>query len=319
MLPLEHPAARHLVGVSGGADSVALLHLLWESGARKLVVCHLHHGLRGRDATADQRFTARLAQQLGLPFETERVEVRKLAKATGESLETAARHARHDFFARCAKCHRCPRVILAHHADDQAETILWNLLRGSHGLKGMSTTQLISCGGRQLDFLRPLLDTRRDALRDWLTQRGLPWREDATNADPFATRNRLRNEGIPLLADIARRDIIPPLLRAAEAAGDDREILRWALDQIRVTDPQGRLHLPALRELPPALQRAALYRHLAENHITGLDRALLDRALALADPLSPPSVNLPGGHHLRRRAGRLLITASEAARRISRR
>jgi tRNA(Ile)-lysidine synthase len=318
MLPLERPAARHLVGVSGGADSVALLHLLVEGGSRNLVVCHLHHGLRGRDATTDKHFTARLAKQLGLPFETGRVDVRKLAKASGESLETAARHARHEFFARCAKLHRCPRVILAHHADDQAETILWNLLRGSHGPKGMSANQHIMAGGRQLVFLRPLLDTRRADLRVWLTQHGHPWREDATNADPFATRNRLRNEGIPLLADIARRDIIPALLRAAEAADNDQEIINWALGQIRVTDPQGRIHLPALRELPPALQRAALHQYLAENHISGLDRALLDRALALTDPLSPPSVNLPGGHHLRRREGRLLITASEATRPISR-
>src|ERR1035437_5044698 len=169
MLPLERPAARHLVGVSGGADSVALLHLLVEGGSRNLVVCHLHHGLRGRDATADQHFTARLAKQLGLPFETGRVDVRKLAKASGESLETAARPARHEFFARCAKFHRCPRVILAHHADDQAETILWNLLRGSHGLKGMSANQHIMAGGRQLVLFRPLLANRPAAPRDWPT------------------------------------------------------------------------------------------------------------------------------------------------------
>jgi len=318
MLPLERPSARHLVGVSGGADSVALLYLLVESGSRNLVVCHLHHGLRGRDATADQAFTARLAKQLGLPFETGRADVRKLAATSGESLETAARHARHEFFARCAKSHRCPRVILAHHADDQAETILWNLLRGSHGLKGMAAKQPIMAGGRQLVLLRPLLATRRAGLREWLAQRGLAWREDASNADPFATRNRLRNEGIPLLADIARRDIIPPLLRAADAASDDQEIMNWALGQIRVTDPQGRIHLPALRALPTALQRAALHQHLAHHHISGLDRALLDQALALTDPQSPPSVNLPGGSHLRRKEGRLVITGADAGKTISR-
>ncbi len=313
MLPLARPAAKHLVGVSGGADSVALLHLLLESGSRKLVVCHLHHGLRGRDATADQRFTVNLAQQLGLPIETERLDVRKLAAASGESLETAARRARHAFFAACAKRHRCPRVILAHHADDQAETILWNLLRGSHGLKGMSPEHQITVDGRPLVLLRPLLDTRRADLRAWLVERGLHWREDATNADPFATRNRLRNEAIPLLADIARRDIVPSLSRIAEAETDDREIIRWALDRVRATDPQGRLHLPALRDLPQALQRAVLYRYLTGNHVSGIDRALLDRALALAEPSSPPAINLPGGLHLRRRAGRLIITGKHDA------
>src|SRR6478609_3462356 len=152
---------RWLVGVSGGADSVALLHLLAAEGFRKAVVCHLDHGLRGRASAEDAKFVKRLAEKLGLHCEVGRADVRGRMLARGESLETAARNARHDFFAACARNHRCPRVLLAHHADDQAETVLWNLLRGSHGLKGMRDTQLlVTEAGVKLELIRPLLGIR---------------------------------------------------------------------------------------------------------------------------------------------------------------
>ena len=126
-----------MVGVSGGADSVALLHLLVAGGFRNLVVCHLDHCLRGRASTGDARFVRRLAEKLGLECEIGRIDVAERMAASRDSMETAARNARHGFFAECAVKHRCRRILLGHHADDQAETVLWNLLRGSHGLKGM--------------------------------------------------------------------------------------------------------------------------------------------------------------------------------------
>jgi len=299
---------RYLVGVSGGADSIALLHLLVEHGFQNLVVCHLDHRLRGKDSTGDARFVEKTAKQLGLPFELGRTEVAALSKANGCSLETAGREARHAFFAGCAKKHRCPRVLLAHHADDRAETALWNLLRGSHGVKSIRPEQTIRANGRALELIRPLLEVRRSDLRDYLAQRGLVWREDATNAEGIAIRNRLRLEALPLLENIAGRDIVPALLRATDASVDQEAIAAWALDRANVRDPQGRLHLPALRALPAALQRAAIHRYLGEHGIAGLDRDLLDRALALLDPANPAVLNLPGGHHLRRRAGRMEVT-----------
>src|SRR5690606_34846884 len=134
---------RHLAGISGGADSVALLHLLHRHGFRDIVVCHLDHGLRGRASSGDARFVAALARRLGYPLETARADVGMLAAMSGSSAETAARHARHAFFAECSRKHRCPRLLLAHHFDDQAETILWNLLRGSRGLTGMEAEREI--------------------------------------------------------------------------------------------------------------------------------------------------------------------------------
>jgi tRNA(Ile)-lysidine synthase len=298
---------RYLAGISGGADSVALLHLLQRHGFREIVVCHLDHGLRGRAAAGDARFVEKLAASLGYPCESGKAEVRALMKASGGSMETAAREARHAFFAACARQHRCPRLLLAHHADDQAETILWNLLRGSRSLTGMKERQLLAMAGRPVECLRPLLGTRRGELRAWLAAEKLRWREDASNAEPVAARNRLRNEAIPLLSGIARRDVTGSLLRAEQASAELRAIEGWAVARAAAVDPQGRLHLPRLRTLPEAMQAACLYEFLRSSGVTDLSRDLVARCLGLIDPAAPPAVNLPGGRVLRRRGGRLLI------------
>jgi len=298
---------RHLVAVSGGADSVALLHFLIEAGFSNLVVCHLDHGLRGKHSKGDAKFVASLAKAHGLVCEIGHENVASLAKGKSLSLETAGREARHRFFAHCARLHRCPRILLAHHADDQAETMLWNLLRGSHGAKAMREIQPIVAEEKKLDLIRPLLGLRRHELREFLVSRGLSWREDASNAENFTARNRLRNEALPLLADISGRDIVPSLCRAIDASEDHEAISRWALDQAKVLDPQGRLHLPALKSLPAALQRAAIANYLGDHGIRDLSRELLERALDLLDVKNPACLNLPGGRHLRRRAARLTV------------
>lgn len=298
---------RYLAGVSGGADSVALLHLLHRHGFRDVVVCHLDHGLRGRAAAADARFVGKLAASLGYRCESGKSEVRALMKARGLSLETAAREARHGFFADCSKKHRCPRLLLAHHADDQAETVLWNLLRGSRGLTGMKERQLLAMDGRPVECLRPLLGTRRAELREWLAAENLAWREDASNAEPIAARNRLRNEALPLLTEIARRDVVESLVRAAAADAELREIERWAVEKAAALDPRGRPHLPRLRELPVALRAACIYDFLRTSGVPDLSRGLVERCLGLLDPAAPAAVNLPGGAVLRRRAGRLWL------------
>ena len=306
-LQLTWKTRRHLVAVSGGADSVALLHLLIEAGFSNLVVCHLDHGLRGKQSKSDARFVASLAKAHHLACEIGHENVAALAKEKSLSLETAGREARHRFFAHCARLHRCPRILLAHHADDQAETMLWNLLRGSHGAKAMREVQPIVAEGKKLELIRPLLGVRRHDLREFLVSRGLTWREDASNAENFTARNRLRNEALPLLANISGRDIVPSLCRAIDSCNDHEAITNWALDQAKVLDPQGRLHLPVLKSLPPALQRAAIARYLGDHEIGDVSRELLERSLDLLDVKKPACLNLPGDRHLRRRAGRLVI------------
>ena len=299
---------RWLVGVSGGADSVALLHLLAAAGFRNLVVCHLDHRLRGRASTEDAKFVKRLAESLGVGCEIAAADVAGLMEISNDSMETAARNARHDFFAHCARKHRCRRVVLAHHADDQAETVLWNLLRGSKGFKGMRPEQKVETeSGVELELHRPLLGIRRAELVAWLTSQGHAWREDASNAQPVAVRNRLRNEVFPLLAEIANRDVVPAFVRGVADREDVEALETWALEQAKVMDPQGRLHLPVLRRLPVALQRIALWRFLQDYGIGSLDRDLIERGLSLMDVKNPAVINLPGGGKLRRREGRLWL------------
>lgn len=306
-LGLARRSSRYLVGVSGGADSVALLHLLVEAGFRNLVVCHLNHRLRGRASAADAGFVQRLSRKLDLPCESGVEDVARRMTTASESMETAARNARHEFFTRCAEIHRCRNVVLAHHAEDQAETVLWNLFRGSHGLKGMRETQTIRVSGINLRIIRPLLAVRSEDLRQWLADRKLNWREDASNAAPIAVRNRLRHEVLPLLREITGRDPIPPLCRGA---GDDHEREQFDLLELRnadVKDPQGRLHLPALKRLPEHLQRLAFREYLVAHGIASISRELLDRCLETMDPANPPSFQLPGGRRIRRREGRIWI------------
>lgn len=287
---------------------MALLHLLVDAGFRNLVVCHLDHRLRGRASTEDAKFVRRLADSLDLPSEIAVVDITARKKISNASMETEARAARHAFFAECAGKYRCPRIILAHHADDQAETVLWNLLRGSKGLKGMrAVQQLMTESGVKLELHRPLLGCRHAELAGWLESRGLRWREDASNAEPVAVRNRLRNEALPLLAEIAGRDIVPAFVRGAADSEDTEALETWALAQARVTDPQGRLHVPAMRTLPVALQRIALWRFLQDQGISSMDRDLIDRGLGLLDVNGPAVINLPGGGKLRRREGRLWL------------
>lgn len=294
-----------LAGISGGADSVALLHLLHRNGFRKIVVCHLNHRLRGRTSAADAHFVEKLADRLGYLCESAEADVRSRMKLHGESMETAARHARHEFFSKCASKFRCRRILLAHHADDQAETVLWNLLRGSHGLRGMRGEQEIHIGGKPLKIIRPLLGLRRGELVQWLRAQSLDWREDASNHEAVAIRNRLRKEVFPLIAEITGRDPVAAFVRGAEDTAQREAFEAAMLDESNVEDPQGRLHLPAMRKLPPLLARLAVRNYLSGRGVADIDRALLERAVSLLDPEGPPAINLPGGGRLRRRAGRL--------------
>lgn len=297
----------YLLGISGGRDSVALLHALLEAGCRKLTLCHLNHQLRGLFSSDDAAFVRDLAERHELPFEIGRMNVQRIAAEEGLSLETAARQARQAFFAECAKRRRCTRVLLAHHGDDNAETVLFNLLRGSAGLKGMQFETPLQVGRRRLTLLRPLLGVRREEIDAFVEEGRIAYRDDASNLEPFATRNRLRHEGIPLLEEIMDRDVVPGLLRAADLAREQEEIVDQLLDHLQLLDPQGRLFLPKLRDLPEALQRRVLFDYLRDRKVRDVSADLVGRCLAVLDPEAPAKVNLPGGRFLRRRASRLFV------------
>ncbi len=299
---------RWLVGVSGGADSVALLHQLLECGFTQLIVCHLNHQLRGKASDQDAKFVAKLAKHLGLLTEIGCADVAALASSQQQSLEAAAREARYHFFATCRKQHRCERLLLGHHADDQVETLMWNFLRGSHGTKGMQIISRRVIDKKVLEIHRPMLGVTRSEVHAWLKIRKIKWREDATNAEPIAIRNRLRNEAIPLLDEIGGRSLAQSWLRLHEWSHENDQLLRWAIDHTSVLDPQGRLHVKALRDLPKALQRGHLFAFLKQAGVPDCSHDLIERCLELLEKNhASHAINLPGGKHLRRKESRLFI------------
>ncbi len=198
------PGLRLAVGLSGGADSVALTRALAARAAELgivLHVAHLHHGLRGADADADQQFCADLAASLNLPFHNARVETANESPATPakprESIEEAARRLRYAWFRQLMASCEIDAVATAHTLDDQAETVLAKFLRGAW-TEGFSAIHPIVTfpEGR---ILRPLLTVTRPHIEAYLRLLGQPWREDASNLDPAYTRNRLRHQLLPEL------------------------------------------------------------------------------------------------------------------------
>ena len=298
---------RWLVGVSGGLDSMALLYVLLENGFSDLVICHLNHGLRGGDSDEDAQFVKRVGEKWECTVEIEAVDLKAIFEDSGESMETAGRKARHVFFEKCARKHSCNRLLLAHHADDQAETVLWNLMRGSATCRGMREFTEMKMGRHLIKVERPLLHVRKAELSAWMRERGFQWREDASNAVNDVVRNRIRNEAIPLLSEISKRDVIPMFARAADVGADWEAMMDWALEKAEVLDPQGRLHLGALRALPAALVNHALVKFLKKSKVGGISHALVEECVSLMAPDGPPSVNLPGGGRLRRKAGRIFV------------
>jgi tRNA(Ile)-lysidine synthase len=216
------PGARVLVACSGGADSVALTLLVARSARRlrlaAVVVAHLDHGLRA-DSRADAAFVEALAKRLELPVVSERHAVRR---ARGESPEAAARRIRYAFLERAAKSVRADVVVTAHHMDDQAETVLLRMLRGTgpRGLAAIRPTRTLRRGSN-IALVRPLLPFRRDRLREWLRRWSETWREDPTN-ESGNVRSRLRNRAMPVLEECCGRDPVPLLARLAENARTDR-------------------------------------------------------------------------------------------------
>lgn len=310
MLDCTHlsPQEDYLLAISGGRDSVALLHLLLEQGFHHLHLVHLNHQLRGEDSDGDAAFVRDLAKRHDLAYTIHRAEVATIAQEEQLSVEAAARKARHQLFSQVARATRCPRILLAHHAEDQAETILFNLLRGASGLKGMQGRSLLKVADSPLHLLRPLLSARRSEIDSYLLQKKIGHRQDRSNAEPIFARNRIRLEALPLLCEILHRDVVPALNRAQEVSSQNEQLLADLLTHLELLDPQGRLFLPKLRELPASLQQAALTRFLKNNQVSKISHQVIKDAVTLIAPDGPPKLNLPGNRFLRRSQARIFLT-----------
>lgn len=298
---------RYLVGVSGGRDSVALLDWLVASGYRKLIVCHLDHRLRGRSSAADARFVRRLAEAHSLDFEQATADVRQRSQNEKLSIEAAARAARYSFFATVARRRRCRTIFLGHQGDDLVETFLINLFRGA-GAQGQRSIRSVSArtvDGVELTILRPLLASSRASIDEYVRERRLKFREDATNQQLDSLRNRVRHCVIPLLEREFGRDIRLAVRRAAAIAAEEDALLNAMVPQPTAT---GTLAAKQLRGMPVAVQRRTIAKWLRVHAIADVGFDMVEQVRALLAPGGTPAkVNLTRNRHARRRAGELFI------------
>jgi tRNA(Ile)-lysidine synthase len=325
--------ARYLIGVSGGRDSVALLHWLISLGYKDLTVCHLNHQLRGRSSDADAQFVKRLVERynqglaghaLCLPaartgkrtarratacrieFELGSANIRALGKKQKMSVETAAREARYAFFAKTARRRKCRTIFVAHHADDLVETFLINLFRGAGGA-GLAAIREISTrriDGVDLTIVRPFLCVWRKEIDNYIGEHRLRFREDATNKNLNPLRNRIRHRIIPYLEKMLGRNIRQNIWRTAMIAADEE---KWIENELR-DSTHADFSVVKLRALPIALQRRALLKWLRTQNVADVGFDVIERVRSLADrDTRIAKVNLPENRHARRRAGKIFI------------
>ena len=249
-----------LAAVSGGADSTCLLDLfrrLREESPFDLAVAHLNHSLRGAESDQDEEFVQSLAGRLGLPFHVRRLSPGSL-RGSGDGLEASARRARYGFLAETARAIGAKRVALGHTRDDQAETFLLRLVRGS-GTRGLGGIYPVVDGL----FIRPILRVDRSHVEAYLKERNLPWRLDSSNADAARTRNRIRSRLLPLLREEFNPEIARALERATEILREEEayldEVTRHLAQRLLRREAYGiALSIPAVRVLHPALRRRLL-------------------------------------------------------------
>lgn len=322
------PGPPVVVAVSGGPDSLCLLHVLAALRADlgvALHVAHLDHMIRGAESAAEAQFVAELARRWGLPATIESADVPGLARAAGANLHAAARAARYGFLARVAHACGAQAVAVAHHADDQAETVLMHLLRGAgpEGLRGMrpvvpyaewaadveATTQAdkelaarspSACLPISPALIRPLLQVTRADIESYCAAHGLDPRRDPSNQDLAATRNRIRHDLLPRLIEY-NPHVISALGRTAAICAEEQSFVDAALAAVWAAlarEREGGVDFAgaAWRELHPALQRAAIRRahaQLGRGATLGMEH--VEQARALVGRGVGGRADLPGG------------------------
>jgi tRNA(Ile)-lysidine synthase len=304
MLP---KGSRVAVAVSGGADSICLLHVLTElAGDYELAlsVAHFNHQLRGAESDQDERTVAELARRLGLPFRRASAEV----SAMPGNLEQAARRARHAFFAHLMAAEGMDRVALGHTRDDQAETVMFRFLRGASlaGLAGIHP--VTTYAGARPTLIRPLIDVTRDEVEQFLRSRGIKWRDDSSNQDLRFARNRIRRLLLPQLAEEWNPAIRESLAHVAQLAQEEEHWWRSHIDTVAAAilerrDDGVEFRTGNIAGLPLAIKRRVI-RHaiaLVKGDLRGLDYVHFERVLALTERLEGDGgLRLPGSIAVRR-------------------
>lgn len=315
-LKLFTPGDTVVVAISGGADSTALLDLLSNlpEFSPRLVAAHLNHCLRGTESDADEEFVHSLASRYGIPIESQRIDIKDMATKQGLNLEDAGRRARISFLNEVRVRWQATAIALAHHSDDQAETVLMRLLRGS-GMAGLAGMAYHNGHGR----IRPLLNISRAEIEEYLTLRGIRYREDASNQDTAFLRNRIRHELLPLLQQY-NPAIRERLTTTAALLSDENELLNQLTEELvaRACCLDGGKAVCSITVLlkEPLPLRRRFFRTVLERLVGSLDHFSNRHIMALEhliDSSRPnTSQNLPQGVTALREYGRLIMRLSAA-------
>lgn len=284
-----------------------------------MAVVHFNHRLRGQASDGDEQFVVELATQLQLPCYIGQGETQATAAEMGDGLEAAARQLRYEFFLHAAGECGARYVVTAHTADDQAETVLHHVLRGTGltGLAGIPRTRQLN---HAVTLIRPLLQVRRGALVDYLARLGQPYRDDASNADRKLTRNRLRHELLPLLAEQYNPQVVEALVRLGRQAGEAQQAIAAQVDTLRQRavlaagdEDVLAIDCTLLAERPRYLVRELLKSVWREQQwplqSMGFDEwdLLAGMALGAPRPHAPRQRMFPGGVTCAREEDRLLL------------
>ena len=287
MIKLHHLPERLLIGLSGGADSVALLLLLKEAG-KQITAIHVNHGLRGNASDGDEAFVRTLCAENHVPLLCYR------ASPPEKPGEAWAREVRYGFFREAVETSGADALVLAHHRDDQAETLLLHLLRGAGltGLTGMASDAVVD----GLRIIRPLLAYSRAELRAYLNEKNQPWREDASNGDARYLRNALRKDVLPLLEQLAP-GAAARIANTASLLAEDEAVLLALTEDFLASHPGAALPLEALRNQPIGLQKRILrawwQREAAPTGERSLSARQTEELLSLVEGHVSARCNLP--------------------------
>ncbi len=275
MLP---EGGRILVAVSGGADSVMLLHFLSRVEGAEVVAAHFNHCLRGAESDRDEEFVRALCAEMGVKCVTGRGDVTAFAEKSGKGIEDAARVLRYEFLSETASREGCGRIATAHNADDNAETVLLNMARGT-GLKGLGGIPPV----RGM-FIRPLLQTARTEIEEYLAFHGLEHIEDSSNASDDYSRNRIRHHVTPVLREL-NPAFADNVARMTESLREDEEYLtEEARDFIEGHSAEdGSISAGALMDLPRSIRmrviRLKCGRDISSVHCRAIENICLVRSL----------------------------------------
>jgi tRNA(Ile)-lysidine synthase len=262
---IEVQPGHYVVAVSGGVDSVALLHILARKPDIALVVAHYDHGIR-EDSMQDRQFVQQLAEKLGLPF------VYEAGHLGANASEATARSARYVFLHSVKQAHNAKAIITAHHQDDVIETALLNMVRGT-GRKGISSLQSTE------DIVRPLLTVPKAEIVRYAKANNLTWREDSTNSEDIYLRNYLRHNILQKISETERKELLTHITKMRDI---NHEIDALLLAQINTQDSPQAINRYYFTQLPHVIAKELLAAWLRQNDIREFDRKGLERMVVAA-------------------------------------